>query len=91
MQNFFSFQRVKLFNAYATSAMCNNGIPVLDVFQMSESAPPGDRKSLLKNVGRILTQYYRRNPTKACVKRTVNKKKAISSAMLTDITKIGAN
>ncbi|XP_066934734.1 uncharacterized protein [Clytia hemisphaerica] len=87
--HFNNHQRVKLFNAYATSTMCNNGIPVLDVFQMSESAPNGDRKSLLKNVEKILTQYYRRNPAKACVKRTVNKKKALSSAMLTDITKIG--
>ena len=72
--SFILLQRVKLFNAYATSAMCNNGIPVLDVFQMSESAPPGDRKTLLRNVEKILTQYYKRNPSKACVKRTVTKK-----------------
>ena len=50
--------------------MCNNGIPVFDISQMSESMPTGDHEALLQNMENILTSYYRRNPSKTCVKRT---------------------
>lgn len=53
--------------------MCNNGIPVFDVSQMSESMPTGDQEALLQNMENILTSYYRQNPSKACVKRTTTK------------------
>ena len=56
--------------------MCNNGIPVLDVFQMTESSPPNDKKAVIKNVDHILTSYFQRHPSKPCVKRThVTKRK----------------
>ncbi|XP_031569462.1 uncharacterized protein LOC116303964 [Actinia tenebrosa] len=33
--------RIKLYNAYANSVMCANGIPILDVFHLSSSYPEG--------------------------------------------------
>ena len=41
MQLFSSLQRVTLLNAYATSQMCDAGIPVLDLFPMTDSYPRG--------------------------------------------------
>ena len=35
------FQRVLLYNAYATSAMCAAGIDVLDVYPLTDSYPKG--------------------------------------------------
>ena len=35
------FQRIKLFNAYAMKKMCEAGIPVLDVYQISAAYPHG--------------------------------------------------
>lgn len=37
----FAFQRIKLFNAYAMEKMCDAGIPVLDIYQISASYPQG--------------------------------------------------
>ena len=34
-------QRVQLFNAYATSAMCRGGVDVLDVYELSAAYPGG--------------------------------------------------
>ena len=34
-------QRLELFHKYAVSAMCNAGIPVLDVYPMTASYPNG--------------------------------------------------
>ena len=39
--NFFSQQRVLLFNAFATSAMCRANVPVLDVHPLTDSYPYG--------------------------------------------------
>lgn len=50
--------------------MCNVGIPVLDVFQMTESAPTNDKKAVINNIEKILTQYFKRHPYKECVKKT---------------------
>ncbi|XP_032219610.1 uncharacterized protein LOC116602321 [Nematostella vectensis] len=38
---FLTYQRVLLYNAYATNAMCNAGIDILDVFPMSNAHPNG--------------------------------------------------
>ena len=38
---FIKLQRVKLFNAYATSAMCKAGIEVVDMFPITDSYPEG--------------------------------------------------
>jgi len=38
---FFLFQRVILFNSYATSAMCEAGIDIMDMFPMTDSYPDG--------------------------------------------------
>ena len=38
---FSHFQRVLLYNAYATQAMCAAGFPVLDVFPLSDSYKNG--------------------------------------------------
>ncbi|KXJ24786.1 hypothetical protein AC249_AIPGENE20988 [Exaiptasia diaphana] len=40
-RRFLTYQRVLLYNAYATWAMCRAGIPVLDVYPMSDSYPWG--------------------------------------------------
>ena len=41
VRRFLTFPRVKLYNAYATSAMCRAGIDVIDVHPISESYPTG--------------------------------------------------
>ncbi|XP_068700848.1 uncharacterized protein [Montipora foliosa] len=41
VRRFLTFSRVKLYNAYATSAMCRAGIDVIDVHPISESYPLG--------------------------------------------------
>ena len=53
-----------LFNAYATSALCNAGVPALDVFQMTESAPHKRDEEVVETVNNIITEYYRDHPTK---------------------------
>jgi len=65
--------------------MCSSGIPVLDVFQMTESAPPGDEESVIRNTAKILTQYFKAHPTKECIKRTETKK-PVNSKMLEAFT-----
>ena len=40
------FQRVQLYNAYATWAMCKAGIEVLDVYPVSASFPNGTDNSV---------------------------------------------
>ena len=41
-----AIQRVRLFDAYAMSAMCQAGFAVLDLFPMSASYEPGTRDIL---------------------------------------------
>ena len=41
VRRFLTFSRVKLFNAYALSAMCRAGIYVIDVHPISEAYPAG--------------------------------------------------
>ena len=41
VRRFMTFSRVKLFNAYALSAMCRAGIDVIDVHPISEAYPAG--------------------------------------------------
>lgn len=41
VRRFLTFQRVLLYNAYATSAMCRAGIDVIDVYPISDSYPAG--------------------------------------------------
>lgn len=41
VRRFLTISRVKLFNAYTTSAMCSAGIDVIDVHPISESHPVG--------------------------------------------------
>ena len=41
VRRFMTFPRLKLYNAYATSAMCRAGIDVIDVHPISESYPGG--------------------------------------------------
>ena len=41
VRRFLTFSRIKLYNAYATSAMCRAGIDVIDVHPISESYPAG--------------------------------------------------
>ncbi|XP_002167809.2 uncharacterized protein LOC100211432 isoform X1 [Hydra vulgaris] len=71
--HFKNHQRIKLFNAYATSVMCNAGIPVLDVFQMTESAPSED--AVMKSIKNILTKYFKQHPLRECIKKTQKIKK----------------
>eukprot|EP00795_Rhopilema_esculentum_P002928 gene2928-1170_t len=40
-RRFLTQQRVILFNAFATSQMCNAGIPILDLFPLTDSYPKG--------------------------------------------------
>lgn len=40
-RRFLNHQRVTLFNAYATDQMCSAGIPVLDLFPLTDSYPNG--------------------------------------------------
>ncbi|XP_022787208.1 uncharacterized protein LOC111327316 isoform X2 [Stylophora pistillata] len=40
-RRFHTEQRIKLFNAYAMKKMCEAGIPILDVYQMSAAYPGG--------------------------------------------------
>ena len=53
-----------LFNAYSMSAMCNAGIPIIDVFPMTSSYPckPIDgihyNITLFKPVEEILQSYF---------------------------------
>lgn len=46
--------------------MCNAGIPVLDVFQMSESVPWGNKTAVVDAAQHILTEYFKANPVKRC-------------------------
>lgn len=94
--HFANHQRIKLFNAYATSAMCNAGIPVLDVFQMTESAPPNDRAAVLRTVEKIVTKYFKDRPTKKCTKKKktkISKLKKLNETLnfMTPRDKIPAN
>jgi len=41
VRRFLTYPRVKLYNAYATSAMCRAGIDVIDVHPISDSYPAG--------------------------------------------------
>jgi hypothetical protein len=41
MASYISLQRVRLFDAYAMSAMCKAGLEVLDVFPLTASYMPG--------------------------------------------------
>ena len=40
-ERFLTFPRIILYNAYAMSAMCKAGVDVIDVYQMTDSFPPG--------------------------------------------------
>ena len=41
VRRFLTFPRVMLYNSYAIHAMCRAGIPVLDVYPVSDSYPDG--------------------------------------------------
>ncbi len=41
VRRFLTFPRTILYNAYAMSAMCRAGVDVIDVYQMTDSFPPG--------------------------------------------------
>ncbi|XP_068729808.1 uncharacterized protein [Montipora capricornis] len=43
-RRFLTYQRVLLFNAYATSAMCQANVPVIDVHPLTDSYPHGTGK-----------------------------------------------
>ena len=58
--------------------MCNAGIPVLDVFQMTESAPT--EGAVLKSIKNILTNYYRKHPSRQCIKKSKVKKENIDES-----------
>ena len=45
LKHAFFFQRVQLYNAYATRAMCKAGFEVLDVYPLSASFPNGTDSS----------------------------------------------
>lgn len=45
-RRFLTSQRVGLFNAYANSAMCEAGIPILDFFPLTDSYPNGTGNSI---------------------------------------------
>jgi len=64
--HFKNHQRIKLFNAYATSVMCNAGIAVLDVFQMTESVSDENINEVLQSISDILVDYFRAYPVKKC-------------------------
>ena len=64
--HFKNHQRIKLFNAYATSVMCNAGIAVLDVFQMTESVTDSNKHAIFETISQTLIQYFRAYPSKKC-------------------------
>jgi len=64
--HFKNHQRIKLFNAYATSVMCNAGIAVLDVFQMTESVADANKDKVLETISDILVEYFSAYPTRKC-------------------------
>lgn len=78
--HFKNHQRIKLFNAYATSAMCSAGIAVLDVFQMSESVAESNKPAVLKYMSKTLIDYFRAYPTKKCPEKEKEKASANATA-----------
>jgi len=64
--HFKNHQRIKLFNAYATSVMCNAGIAVLDTFQMTESVAESNKEAVLEYISDTLIEYFRSRPTLKC-------------------------
>ena len=67
-ERFLTFPRVVLYNAYAMSAMCRNGIDVIDVYPLTDAYPPGTvSKSdalhydsiALENVAKLLYIKYK--------------------------------
>ena len=58
--------------------MCNAGIPVLDVYQMSESAPTDDKQAVVTQAAKLLTQYFLEHPRKLCIKNSNTSKATIN-------------
>ena len=50
--------------------MCNAGIPVLDVYQMTESAPTNDKDAVVTQTAELLTHYFKDHPTTPCVQKS---------------------
>ena len=67
---FLPLQRIQLFNAYATWAMCKAGFEILDVFPMSASYPGGTdgrfdkhdavhfKETVFKPAEQLLYEYF---------------------------------
>lgn len=81
--HFKNHQRIKLFNAYATSVMCNAGIAVLDVFQMTESVAESNKDAVLKYIADTLMEYFRARPMKKCPEK---EEAAEKSSLLSNAT-----
>jgi len=77
--HFKNHQRIQLFNAYATSVMCNAGIPVLDVFQMTESAPVDGKTTVLNNIQKLLVDYFKKEKGETCDKSLFKNDKVSNS------------
>ena len=66
--------------------MCNAGIPVLEVFQMSESVPWGNKTAVVDAVQHILTEYFNANPAKQCNAESSDIETDTKGATLTNAT-----
>ena len=66
--------------------MCNAGIPVLDVFQMSESVPWGNKTAVVDAVQHILTEYFNANHVKQCDTESSDIEADTQGATLTNAT-----
>lgn len=83
--HFKNHQRIKLFNAYATSVMCNAGIAVLDVFQMTESVRENDRNEIVGTISGILIEYFKAYPTRNCTATPNRLTGNVNSSKLVDL------
>lgn len=59
--------------------MCNAGIPVLDVFQMTESAPVDGKTTVLNNIQKLLVDYFKKEKGETCDKSLFKKDKINNS------------
>lgn len=86
--HFKNHQRVKLFNAYATSVMCGAGIAVLDVFQMTESVVDANIDKVVETISNILVEYYSAYPTHKCPPKPKKDKKPSGNETLAKMVEL---
>ena len=78
------FQRVALFSAFATSAMCNAGFDVVDVYPISDSYPDGAsdyvhyKPRVFWDLETLLEKYKTQNNEKLDDKKWENRLKRCS-------------